>query len=272
MSGDRAAADLGSRLHQARERRGLSLSQVAASTKIPLVILEALEKNDVAKLPGGLFGRAFVRSFAAEVGLDPDEAVEALAARAVSRLSPGSRPVSERLDDNEAFESNRQIAATFLRLAAVSVPLAALIVYFGSVGRRPQSGTAGAPGAAVVRGQPAERALVADAVNAAAARGPGPNPAEVAAPGEERVIVGVLATRACRFSTSVDGGPAVERNLEAGERFTVEMRRETTLSAADAGAVTLTFNGAEARPLGGPGESVTVHLNPGNIKDYLLIR
>ena len=64
--------DFGGKLREAREGRGISLRQIATSTKISVAALEALERNDVSKLPGGVFSRAFVRSYASEVGLDPD--------------------------------------------------------------------------------------------------------------------------------------------------------------------------------------------------------
>ena len=67
--------DFGGKLRQARERRGVSLRQIAATTKISVASLEALERNDLSRLPGGIFSRAFVRSYAQEVGLDPDETV-----------------------------------------------------------------------------------------------------------------------------------------------------------------------------------------------------
>ena len=67
--------DFGGKLRQARERRGVSLRQIAGATKISVGVLEALERNDVSKLPGGIFSRAFVRSYASEVGLDPDETI-----------------------------------------------------------------------------------------------------------------------------------------------------------------------------------------------------
>jgi cytoskeletal protein RodZ len=68
--------DFGGKLRLARERRGISLRQIASSTKIAAAALEALEKNDISKLPGGIFSRAFVRSYAVEVGLNPDETVK----------------------------------------------------------------------------------------------------------------------------------------------------------------------------------------------------
>ena len=38
-------------------------------------LLEALERNDISRLPGGIFSRAFVRSYAAEIGADPEQTV-----------------------------------------------------------------------------------------------------------------------------------------------------------------------------------------------------
>jgi cytoskeletal protein RodZ len=67
--------DFGDRLRQARERRGVSLRDIAAHTKFSIASLEALERNDPARLPGGIFARTFVRSYAAEVGLDPEATV-----------------------------------------------------------------------------------------------------------------------------------------------------------------------------------------------------
>ena len=67
------AVTFGPRLRQERERRQISLRTIADSTKISRSLLEALERDDVSRWPGGLFRRAFVRSYAAAIGLDPEE-------------------------------------------------------------------------------------------------------------------------------------------------------------------------------------------------------
>ena len=72
---DHANADFGTKMRRLREGRGVSLRQIADATKISIGALEALERNDISRLPGGIFSRAFVRSYAAEVGLDPEETV-----------------------------------------------------------------------------------------------------------------------------------------------------------------------------------------------------
>ena len=67
--------DFGTRMKKQREEHGVTLRQIADSTKISVGILEALERNDVSRLPGGIFSRAFLRLYAAEIGLDPEQTV-----------------------------------------------------------------------------------------------------------------------------------------------------------------------------------------------------
>jgi transcriptional regulator with XRE-family HTH domain len=66
----------GLRLRAARERRGMTLESIAAKTKVPAALWEALERNDFSTWPSGLFARAYVRDYAGIVGLDADEVVE----------------------------------------------------------------------------------------------------------------------------------------------------------------------------------------------------
>jgi cytoskeletal protein RodZ len=67
--------DFGTRMKRQREERGVPLRRIADATKISVSALEALERNDISRLPGGIFSRAFVRSYAIEIGLDPEQTV-----------------------------------------------------------------------------------------------------------------------------------------------------------------------------------------------------
>jgi Helix-turn-helix domain len=64
---------LGAYLRAERERRGLALRTISENTKVSLPLLEGLEADDISRWPGGIFRRAFVRSYADSVGLDPDD-------------------------------------------------------------------------------------------------------------------------------------------------------------------------------------------------------
>jgi transcriptional regulator with XRE-family HTH domain len=72
---DIASENFGRRLKSQRERRGIALQTIAASTKINRSLLADLERGDVSKWPRGIFRRAFVREYAASVGLAPETVV-----------------------------------------------------------------------------------------------------------------------------------------------------------------------------------------------------
>jgi transcriptional regulator with XRE-family HTH domain len=62
-------------MRQQRERQQITLETIADRTKIKLSLLEALERDDVTRWPLGIFRRAFMRSYAQHIGLDPDAVV-----------------------------------------------------------------------------------------------------------------------------------------------------------------------------------------------------
>ena len=67
--------EFGAELAQAREQRGITLPELARRTKIGIDALKAIERCDVTALPGGLYTRGFLRAYAREVGLNPDDIV-----------------------------------------------------------------------------------------------------------------------------------------------------------------------------------------------------
>jgi hypothetical protein len=66
---------LGARLRSQRERQDVALATIAAETKINVALLEGLERDDLSRWPGGLFRRAYVRTYAQKIGLDPEQVV-----------------------------------------------------------------------------------------------------------------------------------------------------------------------------------------------------
>jgi cytoskeletal protein RodZ len=116
--------DFGARMRQAREQRGVSLRQIAERTKISVSQLEALERNDISRLPGGIFSRAFVRSYAAEIGVDPEQTVrEFLSQFPDESVSAGSPHVL--IDDGA--RGVRRLNARAVMIVATLVLVAAAI-------------------------------------------------------------------------------------------------------------------------------------------------
>ena len=280
----------------------MSLRQIANATKISIAALEALERNDISRLPGGIFSRAFVRSYAVEVGLDPETTIQEFIAQFPNDSVTAGHPTSDQIEDHEAVESERRTAGTFLWLAVVSLPIAGAVLYFATSGR-PVIGGAAQPPAAVAALPPAEQtrsggtpaavepapasnpgqsAAPASAAAGAAAPstpapvGTAPAPGSDAAAGSEaatdRFSVQLAATRPCWVSAVVDGKKQIDRLMQTGERTTIDVHRELVLTAGDAEALKLTFNGAAARPLGTAGEVVSRRFTPANFRSYLQTR
>lgn len=123
--------DFGARLRQARERRGIPLRQIAATTKISVAALEALERNDMSKLPGGIFSRAFVRSYALEIGLDPDETLREFLDRFEGEPVVATVATMKIPEAELEFERKRHLAArVFIAAVIVMLVISAVVMYF----------------------------------------------------------------------------------------------------------------------------------------------
>ena len=282
MAVDRASGDFGGKLREARERRGVSLRQIANATKIAVSVLEALERNDISRLPGGIFGRAFVRSYAIEVGLDPETTIQEFIAQFPNDSVTVGHPASHPVEDHQAVESDRRMAGTFLWLILVSVPVAGAVLYFATAGRR--DAPAEPPSAEVTTPAPESRPAVdPPPPSSASAPEPAPvsappvtplpvTPAPVTATAVDALTVSMTAKGPCWVSATVDGQRMIERLMQPGERSTFTVKREIVLTAGDGGALAVTLNGAAAKPLGKPGEVVTARYTLANFKNYVQAR
>jgi transcriptional regulator with XRE-family HTH domain len=65
----------GTWLRRERERRGATLKTISDQTKVSVPLLQGLETDDLSRWPTGIFRRAFVRSYATAIGLDPDDVI-----------------------------------------------------------------------------------------------------------------------------------------------------------------------------------------------------
>ena len=79
---------LGEKLRQAREERGISISEVAEQTRISSLYLKSIEEDNYKPLPGGIFNKGFVKAYAKYVGMDEQEALQDYARVVASNETP----------------------------------------------------------------------------------------------------------------------------------------------------------------------------------------
>jgi cytoskeleton protein RodZ len=101
--------DLGRELRDAREAKGISLTEAAEATRIKERYLKALETNDWASLPTQVQTRGFLRNYGIYLGLDEDQVMasfsQATRSAAVSLPPPSTvgSPVPTTNDEGTVF-------------------------------------------------------------------------------------------------------------------------------------------------------------------------
>ena len=104
----------GARLRQHREERRIDLSWIAEQTKIKQSLLDALERDDVSRWPAGIFRRAYIRSYAHIIGLDPDAVL-----REFLTLYPEPVDAFEAAEAAAVEEAARRHSAPAIRLRTI---------------------------------------------------------------------------------------------------------------------------------------------------------
>ena len=250
----------------------MSLRQIAGATKISTVALESLERGDFSRLPGGIFSRAFVRAYAVEVGLDPDETVLKYAelAEAIASASNRAPAVAEISDDDRAFLERQRQAGVWLRIVAAVIVVAIVGAIAWWMTSRPKKAAAETPAETPV----SKAAPAPPPVAAPVALTPAPAPAQTAAqtPANAQtraLVVKLHADETSWVQITADGRSVLSRNLTAGETQVIEADRDLALQFGNAGAISWTLNGRAAKPLGSLGEVKRATVTKENVTDFL---
>lgn len=83
---------LGTYLRRERELRQISLEEIAQTTRIPIRMLQHIEGDRLDRLPGEVFAKGFLRSYARSVGLQADDVLSRYERRDERREPTESKP------------------------------------------------------------------------------------------------------------------------------------------------------------------------------------
>lgn len=215
----------------------MKIEEISARTKIKVSLLQAIERGEFEQLPGEFFTRAFLRTYARELRLPPDEIVRDYdAAHAPAEPLPdtsgGLRPPV-----NGLFSESRWPAGRSLWPLAT---LAGVLIVVLSAMTRSEPVEGPEPGAIGTVG-------VAEAPEAVSAIAKAP-----AAP--ETLRLEIRPSALIWVTATADGKRVIYRLLQPGEPVTVEARNEVSFRVGDAGAFAYSINGTPAKAPGAPGE------------------
>jgi len=268
-------SDLGISFKSARESMNLTLEQVAAETKIGTRFLAAIETEEFHLLPGGIFSKGFVRSYAERLGIDPDKAVADFERQANYR-----EPSVESLDVSTPKPGKSSRVLYPLAIGG----LLALVIGFYVATRQPTSNSvslnkpaakAAMPEPAPAPAEPEASALPTPPVAAPVETPtpPTPNPAVATAlppatTPKEALDVVLQAKEQTWIKVLGDGKPVnAGEILEPGATRHYTAQTSINLILGNAGGVDIKINDRDMRPLGKSGQIREIKITPKNLKD-----
>lgn len=279
---------LGVRMKRERERQNMTLEDAATATKIGIRMLRAMEEEHFDQLPGGIFNKGFVRSYAQQLGMDGDQAVSDYLAE-----TGANQPRPEPQVDLASIAARAEESRTKKRgdgelpwdkLAALLLLVALGFAVWGWRSRKTvheRTAVQAAPPAAAqesaARQQsappPQNATLQPVTPTAPAPVAPSSEPvpaqatsAEHAAGTPASFTVTIQARDDCWLKATSDGNDTLNEMLHAGQKAALSAQREIVLKAGNVGALDLTFNGVHLPRQGAVDEVKTLRFGPDGVQ------
>ncbi|KUK83694.1 MAG: hypothetical protein XD97_0119 [Pelotomaculum thermopropionicum] len=239
--------DIGDRLKEARKASGLTLEAVEERTKIRRKYIKALEEERFEVLPGPIYAKAFLKNYAKFLQLDPNEILEIYNQQfAVEQIQGVAKTSSEK--EFEPGIAGRPRYWLYL-VAAVIILGLAVSVYYGVMKTmshqvNQNKELAQPPLSSDEQPQKPEDQLPA---------------VEQEPPAQNHGINLVLEvkTSKCWIGAEIDGSPAFQGMLSAGQSKSFTADEEIYVTLGNAGVVEVVYNGENLGFLGRSGEVIT---------------
>jgi len=217
-----------SELKKAREAKHLTLSDVSDATAINVRFLEALEQGNTSILPAPYI-RAFIKEYAAAIGLDPsevlrhfDQGASAPDVQAAPKEHVEETPAPAPLPEPPMQSESKPFSARIARYAMLSIALAAVGIGIWNL-RRPPSRIPEIPLSGSMDlelpSKPEPHKLIQDSLTLS---------------GTTKDSVWILV--------QIDNLPSRELLLRAGQKFTWRAQERYIVTLGNAGGVEFTLN------------------------------
>jgi cytoskeletal protein RodZ len=279
--------EFGASFRKARERLGVSLDQIAIETRISTRFLLAIENEDFRRLPGGIFNRGFIRTYAERIGLNPEEAVaeyERLARTTEPDVLVGSAPTPPPSSARGLYAASvvilvLLIAAYYFFNRATSAT--SVVVNRPAVDATPPQPVPAPPPPAVEapaaeKTDPAASTPASNVTESAPTAPSTPQPANPGAPAQDaapapagQLALEVEILEPTWIKISTDGTPVLNRELPPGTMKRYTAQNSINVVVGNAGGISMKVNDKPVRPLGRSGQVRSLTITTENLPSII---
>ncbi len=256
-------AAIGEILREARQSKGLSLSELEEITKIRTHYLKALEDENFDELPGKTYVKGFLGTYARALGLDP---------KAILTSFNVGEPQEKVLDKPEAplrpRSRSRRVVPRWLTISVLCI--LAVITLFGvnSIGTKHPAQSVSPPAQPKTAANkplnrqlatkpPTKQSVPPQSKPATPAQGTAQNVAPSVGSNPAQLSLVIKFTADCWLLYKTDNQQAVQGSFTSGTTKVITAQNNITfVTVGSAGAMQLTLNGTPLRSLGGLGKVV----------------
>jgi cytoskeleton protein RodZ len=244
----------GKLLKEAREKNGWSYQDVEDRIKIRANYLRALEEEDYDVLPGAVYSKGFLRTYAKLLGLNEQDIIDHFNSSLHQETEPLANPPLTPIQNTPVWF--KPVVLLVMGLLAVAIVIG--ITYCSRINQSPEvSDYKPAPlPTAPQESTPLQTTPSAPGQTPAA---PDQTPAQLTPPVQQEGIVAVLTFKEdCWLEVRVDGGVTEQGLYAAGTTKTLQgSKRIEFLKIGNAGGLQLKLNGKDVPPLGKSGVVVS---------------
>ena len=244
MKPDHDSLSFGRYLQAIRLEKKVSLENISAQTRIGLANLSMIEQEDIERLPAEVFVKGFLRSFAAAIGADGDEAVR----RYESRLN-----VVQKIAVSEGFIGKSAPRMWWKLLIALILLLGIMVLSIFGIAFFHNQPDTGKPHEQKV---PADMSQPEDPLKQQEID----SDAKTAEPVTEKLVLKITVLEDTWLKVIVDEKDSTEYTLAAGDKLELEALSGYNLLIGNSGGVKFTLNDKPVPLSGKSGEVVTINL------------
>lgn len=244
---------IGQDLKRERELRGISLKEIAESTKINIRFLRALEEDQLDILPGKFFTRGIIREYAEYLGLEEDTVLNKYH-EALLALDKNDK------DEEEAFAESPPVnIQKVLRFAAFGAVIIVVVValFFIFRGKEASPKIQPPPPATPTQQEAVQPLAETDHV-------------EETGPEIQELNLDISFDLETWIQVHADGELIYEGIKLPGGKLQVIAHKELLIDVGNAGGLTYTLNGRKGKPFGKSGAvKKNIRITPDNLEDFI---